>query len=114
MKVEKSRIERILISSIGKLFLALILFSLLSLIATDYQSTSKVSWEENRGVPFTFLVLEMYDGPCDVNEVCKNAQIKAFYSVAFLFDFMLMYLGILAVSFLFSRKLRWRLTPHKP
>lgn len=58
-----------------KMVLQVILLILASLVTSGYEATSKVSWQENRGIPFPFVTISYYSGPCLYQIYCQQAKI---------------------------------------
>jgi hypothetical protein len=63
-----------------------------SLIIVGYEATSKVSWQGNRGMPFHFVTISGYNGPCPGNDLCRDADIQSFNPWALIIDVAIWYL----------------------
>jgi hypothetical protein len=74
-----------------RLLITLALVILMMLVVVDYHWTSKVSWEENRGIPLSVLTLNGYYGPCPPLGACKECSIESFRPLALLFDSIISY-----------------------
>jgi hypothetical protein len=73
------------------LFLLFLLAMTLSVVS-GRQATSKVSWQENRGIPFRFVTLTGYAGPCEQNGFCREMNIQNFYPYMLVIDVIGWYL----------------------
>jgi hypothetical protein len=83
--------------SLIKITLLIILLAISSFMATSYQPTSKVSWLESRGAPFSFMILSGYQGPCLQNTVCRGIKVSSFQLDTFVIDAVLWYLVSCAI-----------------
>ncbi len=59
-----------------KIIMMIVLTLLSLLVVTNRKATSKVTWEENRGLPLPYIVLVEYRGPCPPQNFCKDISIK--------------------------------------
>ncbi len=50
--------------SLYQLIILLVLVSLSTVLPNNERATSKISWEVNRGLPFTVVTIEECRGPC--------------------------------------------------
>jgi hypothetical protein len=75
-----------------KIALLIILLIISLIVIVKHESTSKVSWEEDRGGPFTFISIAGYKGPCPLKTFCQEVNILDFSFLAFLIDFVVWYL----------------------
>ena len=77
----------------GKIILlsiaASLILLLLSLLVVTSTPTSKVTWEDQRGFPLTFLVLGRYTGPCELADKCSRLFLETFDLRNFLLDSMI-------------------------
>ena len=72
------------------LFVLLMLMSMFVVVRRD--ATSKVSWEQVRGTPFSYLVLTEYRGPCSPqNTFCVKINFQRIYSKNLLVDILFWY-----------------------
>ncbi len=62
------------------------ILALLSLLVVASTPTSKVTWEDQRGFPFPFLVLGRYTGPCELVDKCSRLFLEAFELRNFILD----------------------------
>ena len=89
-----------------KFIILVILFALTLLIATERKPTSKITWEETRGIPLTFVTLIEYRGPCASEEgYCTGHSIQAIEAPAFLFNLIGLYLLACGLVFGYERLL---------
>lgn len=83
----------------GKLALAwlavLLLFFLLSMIPSRSEPTSKVTWEDRRGLPIAFVQINRYTGPCAPEQTCSRIYVAGFDPLALVMDILI--LGVLSV-----------------
>jgi hypothetical protein len=75
-----------------QIVLLLILAISTSLIVTGYEPTSKVSWLENRGIPFHFVTITGYEGPCPGKDLCRYINILSFDPWVLITDLTIWYL----------------------
>ena len=66
--------------------------SLAMLVAIERVATSKVTWDVNYGLPFSFITLAEYRGPCLPANICTEMHLQSFHLVAFLIDFVIWYI----------------------
>ena len=85
------KILKLLRPNLIRLLITLTLVILMMLVVVDYRETSKVSWEETRGIPLSALILNGYYGPCLPLETCKKLSIQSFHTMALLFDSIISY-----------------------
>ncbi len=74
-----------------KLIILIITMLLASFVTIGYEATSKVSWEENRGIPLSFLTIVGYAGPCSESLYCRDASIQTFRPLELLLDVLIWY-----------------------
>ena len=79
--------------NLARIILLVLLVVMTSLIAVDYQATSKVSWHEKRGVPLAFVAISVYKGPCDEGGLCREADIEKISLNALIVDVVVWYLA---------------------
>jgi len=75
----------------AKIVFLLIMAMIATIVITSHDATSKVSWLENRGIPFSFVSISGYEGPCLQNSPCRIIRIESFNPIAFLFDISFLY-----------------------
>lgn len=82
--------------TLPQVILLLILLSLSTIILTDKYATTKVTYEERRGIPFTvFTIAEVRYGPCeDVNSQCVR-RVSEVYFANFFLNALILYLAVL-------------------
>jgi hypothetical protein len=77
------------------MLIILIVFSVIARV--EYEATSKISWEESRGLPFTFLTSTEIRGLCKTGIIFWEC--RSFYSLspmAFIIDVLIVYLVVCA------------------
>ena len=80
-----------------KTILLLLLMTMATLAVTDRKATSKVSWQENRGAPYSFVTVSGYEGPCSENAFCRDVNIASFNLWALIVDIAGWYLVSCAI-----------------
>jgi hypothetical protein len=75
-----------------KLVILIIITLLASIAVTEYKETSKVTWEESRGVPWSFLTVIGYHGPCYQLEYCRKVHIQTLRPLELLVDILVWYI----------------------
>jgi hypothetical protein len=79
-----------------------------TMIIIDHNATSKVSWQEERGIPFRFVNISGYEGPCSEKDFCREVKIQDFYLWALIFDIVGWYLVSCTISLAYhSIKKKW-------
>lgn len=62
------------------------------LVVVEREATSKVSWDQTRGIPFPFLLLTEYRGPCPpLNDFCVRFNLQTIYPFGSLLDILIWY-----------------------
>jgi hypothetical protein len=89
-----------------KLAILILALSLTLLIVTEREATSKVSWQEKRGAPLSFLTLVEYRGPCPPSSFCAKVRIRDLHFSALLIDILGWYIISCAVFLVFRRVFR--------
>jgi hypothetical protein len=81
-----------------------ILLALSLLVVTQYAATSKVTWEETRGVPLEFITLARYRGPCGPEGAfCHRYDVLALHPFPLALDVLSLYLVSCLVHVLLHR-----------
>lgn len=76
-----------------KLASTLILLALSLLVVTQCAATSKVTWEETRGVPLEFITLVKYRGSCGPDGAfCYRYDVLALHPFPLALDVLILYL----------------------
>ena len=77
-----------------------VLLALLLSVATQRVATTKVTWEETRGIPLAFVTFWEYRGPCGPEEgFCRRSGIEALHLFPLALDILILYLISCIVSF---------------
>ena len=84
-----------------KIVLLMILVGVTSFIVTGRKATSKVSWQEKRGVPLAFMTIVVYKGPCPQNNTCQEANLQTFNTFALLLDIFSWYVISCLMEFMY-------------
>jgi hypothetical protein len=71
-----------------KLAMLVLVMSMTMLVITDQQATSKVTWNQERGLPLPFLTLGKYQGPCPPSDACTRVFIQRLHPLELLLDFL--------------------------
>lgn len=98
--------------SFAKLVTLIILIALSVFALTERTATSKLTWQENRGVPLAFLSLTEHRGPCgpDFN-FCTSRHFDALYPLQLVADGLVLYYATCVFGFAIQKVSR-RLTSH--
>ncbi len=81
-----------------------ILLALLLSVATQRIATSKVTWEETRGIPLAFATFGEYRGPCGPEgDFCVKFGVQSLYPFPLALDILILYLTSCIVSFALHR-----------
>ena len=83
---------KILLPNLTKILLLIFLVSITSLVGREYQKTSKLSRQENRGIPLSFVTISVYEGPCQENDYCKEINVKSVYPHALIINIIICYI----------------------
>jgi len=76
----------------SKLLVLVALVLMTMLVVVSREATSKVSWEQMRGIPFPFLVITEYRGPCQpLNTFCIDLFFQRIYPIELLKDILIWY-----------------------
>jgi hypothetical protein len=78
--------------SFAKVVLLIIFVVISSLAIVRHEATSKVSWQEDRGLPYVFITIEGYEGPCLPKPFCQEINVRNFRLFGFLVDSGVWYL----------------------
>jgi hypothetical protein len=73
-----------------------------SLVAMRYEPTSKVSWLQEQGLPFAFLTVSGYAGPCTGNDFCRNLHVDSLDLGILILDAAVWYLVSCAVTWAYA------------
>ena len=82
------------------IILMIVILSSLSVV-TEREATSKVTWSEKRGVPWPFLTLTEYQGPCPPVNFCTKVYIQTFHPFELLLDILGWYVISCILFFLY-------------
>jgi hypothetical protein len=92
------------------IFLFLIVLS--TLVTTKRVATTKVTWEESRGIPFTVVTItEIAFGPCSIGSADCKRDIENVFVLNFLINAVCIYLFVLLNGYV-SNKFISFLYPH--
>ena len=89
--------------SLKKILILLVLITVATLVKTHVDATSKVSWNVERGIPFTYLDTTLYKGPCPTKPYCETETIEALYFIPLITNIAVWYVISCIVSLLFER-----------
>ena len=92
-----------------KVLVLAILILITLLVIVHRVPTSKVSWDQMRGMPFPFLVLTEYRGPCTpLNTFCVKYYFQEIYIIELLKNILIWYVAscILVVVYEIIRRPR--------
>ena len=69
-----------------KLIILTVIMALTLLVVSNYKATSKVTWEESRGIPLPFVTLNKYQGPCSSFNICRETNLQTIHFLNGLID----------------------------
>jgi hypothetical protein len=78
--------------NLPKILLLAILLAVTCFVSTGYKATSKVSWQENRGIPLAIVTLAGYEGPGSNSNLCREVRIQNIWPIAFILDIFVWYM----------------------
>lgn len=92
--------------SILKVILLAVMLVIASYVVTKHEATSKVSWQENRGIPLSFLIISGYTGPCSPRYACQELKVQKFQMITLLLDIISWYI-ISCLVVLVCESVKW-------
>jgi hypothetical protein len=75
-----------------KLLFLTILLAVTCFVPIGHKATSKISWQENRGIPLAIVTLSGYEGPCSNSNLCREVSIQNIWPIAFILDIFVWYM----------------------
>jgi len=88
--------------SFKKTLLLLLIIAVSAIIVTEHTATSKVSWQEERGIPLSFMNIVGYEGPCSENGFCRDMNIQSFNFGALIIDIAGWYLISCTIAYVYQ------------
>ena len=78
--------------SFSKILVLVILISMTILVIVHSEATSKVSWDQMRGIPFPFLMLTEYRGSClPSNAFCVKVYFERIFPIELIKNILVWY-----------------------
>ena len=103
-----TKILNFLRPSLTKVLILCMLILVTMFVIVHREATSKVLWEQLRGVPYPFLVLTEYRGPCPPdNAFCVEVYFQKVYPIGILGDIFIWYLVTCVITKTFEKVTDW-------
>lgn len=100
MKIYKAR--KIFHLSLLKFVIIVLLISLSTYLPNQQTATTKITWEVNRGIPFTVLTLDECRGPCTPSVFSYSGVIKSFFVLGLLLNILVICIFVFMVDYLYT------------
>ena len=87
-----------------KMLVAFVLVITTVFVLVHREATSKVSWEQLRGIPYPFLVLTEYRGPCPPDNIfCVEVYFQKVNPIKMIVNMFIWYLVSCVIIGIFER-----------
>lgn len=104
-RISLSQVYQFLYPSSYKIICSIILLVISSLFITQRIATSKISWQLERGFPFTTIISTRSEGPCQSTANCETESINEIKIFSFAANLIFWYTATCLISMISKQKI---------